>query len=71
MIATISTRDRLARGLALAGALLAVGAGGAFAQANLGDPAPDFTRLGNDGVSYTLSDVFGEQVQLLHMVGYG
>jgi hypothetical protein len=57
--------------LALAAALLAVTAGGAVAQAGLGEPAPDFTRLGNDGIEYTLSDAFGAQVQLLHMVGYG
>jgi hypothetical protein len=67
MNATIAIRGRLA----LAAALLALTAGGALAQANLGDPAPDFTLTGNDGASYTLSDAYGEQVQLLHMVGYG
>ncbi len=51
-------------------ALLALWAGAALAQAPLGGPAPDFTRTGNDGQSYTLSDAFGDQVQLLHMVGY-
>ena len=49
---------------------LCLTAGGALAQANLGDPAPDFTLTGNDGASYTLSDVYGDQVQLLHMVGF-
>ena len=36
----------------------------------IGEPAPDFTRIGNDGASYTLSDVFGERVQLLNFVGF-
>ena len=49
---------------------LSLTATGALAQADLGDPAPDFTLLGNDGTSYTLSDVYGDQVQLLFMVGF-
>ena len=49
---------------------LSLTAGGALGQADLGDPAPDFTLIGNDGMSYTLSDVYGDQVQLLHMVGF-
>lgn len=51
-------------------AALALWAGSALAQASLGDPAPDFTRDANDGMSYTLSDGFGSTVQLLYMVGY-
>ncbi len=51
-------------------ALLALWAGAALAQAPLGGPAPDFTLTGNDGVAYTLSDGFGSQVQLLHMIGF-
>ena len=57
--------------LALAAALLALLCGSALAQAGLGDPAPDFTRTGNDGIDYTLSTAFGEQVQLLYFIGYG
>lgn len=45
-------------------------AGGALAQAELGTLAPDFTLTGNDGETYTLSEVYGDQVQLLHMIGY-
>ena len=56
--------------LALAAACLALAAPAALAQAALGDPAPDFTLTGNDGVAYTLSDAFDDQVQLLHMVGF-
>ncbi len=57
---------RLAQGLALVALL----AGGALAQPNVGDPAPDFTLTGNDGNSYTMSDAIGSQVQLLFFVGY-
>ena len=56
--------------LALAAGILALTATGALAQADLGTPAPDFERTGNDGERYILSEVFGDQVQLLHMVGY-
>ena len=42
----------------------------ARAQAGVGDPAPDFTKLGNDGITYTLSDAFGQQVQLIYFIGY-
>jgi hypothetical protein len=68
------TRPRIGHPLALAAAL-ALWAGAALvpsavAQAPLGGPAPDFTRTGNDGVSYTLSDGFGDTVQLLHMIGF-
>jgi len=62
--------SRLISRLALATALLALAAPGAFAQADLGSPAPDFTLTGNDGVPYTMSDVIGDQVQILHMIGY-
>lgn len=51
-------------------ALIALWIGSALAQAPVGGPAPDFTLVGNDGNPYTLSDGFGDQVQLLHMVGY-
>jgi hypothetical protein len=44
--------------------------GSALAQAGLGEPAPDFTLTGNDGIEYTLSDAFGTRVQLLYMLGY-
>ena len=49
---------------------LSLTATGALAQADLGDPAPDFTLNGNDDASYTLSDVYGDQVQLLFMIGF-
>ncbi len=62
-------RTRPATALA-ASALLVLMASGAAAQANLGDPAPDWTLLGNDGNEHSLSDGFGSQVQLLHMIGY-
>lgn len=65
-----ASRRGVAPRLALATAILALGAGGALAQAGLGDPAPDFTLAGNDGVPYTLSDAFGTQVQLLYFIGY-
>jgi hypothetical protein len=58
------------RSLALTLALTALAAPGAFAQAELGSPAPDFTLTGNDGVEYTMSDAIGDQVQILHMIGY-
>jgi len=69
MTVTTPRRPRIASRLA-AGALLALWAGAALAQAPLGGPAPDFTLTANDGVAYTLSDGFGSQVQLLHMIGY-
>ncbi len=50
-------------------AALLLAAGNAFAQAQLGQPAPDFTRTGNDGQTYTLSDLQG-RVVFLWMVGY-
>ena len=55
--------------LAILGLMTAL-AGTATAQAELGTLAPDFTLTGNDGETYTLSEVYGDQVQLLHMVGY-
>ena len=64
------SRSGMVGRLALATALLALAAPGAFAQAELGSPAPDFTLTGNDGVPYTMSDVIGDQVQILHMIGY-
>lgn len=64
-----SRRFAPARALAVV-ALLALAASSALAQAPLGGPAPDFTRTGNDGVDYTLSDGFGSTVQILHMIGY-
>ncbi len=64
------SRFGVAERLALATTILALTCGGAFAQAGLGDPAPDFTRDGNDGMTYTLSDVFGEKVQLLYFIGF-
>ena len=60
----------LARVALTAMALAAALAGGALAQAGLGQPAPDWTLTGNDGAAYTLSDGFGHQVQLLYMMGY-
>jgi hypothetical protein len=63
---TMSHVPRLALAVALVGGL----ATGAVAQAGLGQPAPDWTFTGNDGMSYTLSDGFGSHVQLLHMIGY-
>jgi hypothetical protein len=54
----------------LAAALVAALTGSALAQAGLGEPAPDFTLTGNDGIEYTLSDAFGTRVQLLYMLGY-
>lgn len=50
--------------------LLLLAAAPALAQAGLGQPAPDFTLTASGGESYTLSDGFGRQVQLLHMIGY-
>ena len=64
------SRRGVAGRLALTAAVLALTCSGALAQAGLGDPAPDFTKTGNDAVSYTLSDAFGDQVQMLYFVGY-
>jgi len=64
------SRFGVAGRLALVAALLAVAAPAALAQAELGTPAPDFTLTGNDSVSYTMSDAIGDQVQILHMIGY-
>ena len=55
--------------LALAAIVLALASGG-LAAPEVGDPAPDFTLTGNDDTSYTLSDVYGEKVQMLFFVGY-
>jgi hypothetical protein len=55
--------------LALVTATLAVATGGALAV-QVGEPAPDFTLTGNDGVAYTLSEAFGDQVQILYFIGY-
>ena len=63
-------RGRLARRSIALVAALALWAGATVAQAPLGGPAPDFTRTGNDGQEYTLSDGFGSTVQILHMIGY-
>ncbi len=49
--------------------VLVLAAGQVFAQAQLGQPAPDFTRTGNDGQSYTLGDL-QDNVVFLWMVGY-
>lgn len=54
----------------LAAVLAVLVVGAAHAQGGLGDPAPDFTLVDNDGRTVTLSDAFGDQVQLLHMIGY-
>lgn len=62
--------SRMVGRLALAMSLVALAAPGAFAQAELGSPAPDFNLTGNDGVLYTMSDAIGDQVQILHMIGY-
>ncbi len=64
------SRFGVARRMIFAAALLALAAPSAFAQAGLGSPAPDFTLTGNDGVVYTMSDAIGDQVQILHMIGY-
>ena len=63
------SRECVAARLALA-TLLVVLASGALAAPGVGDQAPDFTLTGNDGTSYTLSDVYGDQVQMLFFVGY-
>jgi hypothetical protein len=65
-----AAQQGLAARLALLLALSALLAGSARAQAGVGDPAPDFTKLGNDGITYTLSDAFGQQVQLIYFIGY-
>ena len=64
-----ASRSGVAGRLALAAAILALSCSGALA-AQVGDPAPDFTKTGNDGASYTLSDAFGSQVQMLYWIGY-
>ena len=45
------------------------GGGTAFAGAEVGTIAPDFTLEGHDGNTYTLSDYLGEVVFLAH-IGY-
>ena len=54
--------------LLLVGVFIAA-AGNVFAQAQVGQPAPDFTRTGNDGQTYTLS-ALQDHVVFLWMVGY-
>ena len=68
MIKTTAQRP-LAVSRACVAILLAL-ASGALAAPGVGDPAPEFTLTGNDGTSYTLSDAFGEKVQMLFFVGY-
>lgn len=63
------SRAGVAGRLALTAILLAL-ASGALASPGVGDPALDFTLTGNDGTSYTLSDAFGDKVQMLYFVGY-
>ena len=63
------SRACVAGRLALTAILLAL-ASGALAAPGVGDAAPDFTLTGNDGTSYTLSDAFGDKVQMLFFVGY-
>jgi hypothetical protein len=48
---------------------LALCAGEGFAQAQLGQPAPDFTLTDNGGVEQTLS-ALEDRVVFLWMVGY-
>ncbi len=67
---TILSRIGLTGRLALTAAVLALSCSGALAQAGLGEPAPDFMLTGNDGVVYTLSDAFGDQVHMLYIIGY-
>lgn len=55
------------RNLLLTCLLLTAGQG--FAQAQLGQPAPDFTLTDNDGVQHTLSEQ-ADRVVFLWMVGF-
>ena len=52
--------SRLAVGLLLAG-----GAAASAAELQVGDPAPNFTMVGSDGKTYSLSDFKGKQVVVL------
>ena len=63
-------RPGRSRALPILAVIACLAASTALAEAPLDRPAPDFTRLGNDGVSYTLSDGFGSTVQFLHMIGF-
>ncbi len=47
---------------ALASAVICVIASGVAHAVEVGQPAPDFTLMGSDGQSYTLSDLHGQHV---------
>jgi len=61
-------RTRLAQTLTVA-ALLTLGSA-AYGGAEVGTPAPDFTLVGHDGNTYTLSDYTPGNVVFLAHIGF-